>query len=98
MLTIPTDVMLSTWICVGSCGWHNLWRMSLIIFASRVLRNNYPSLASAADAATSLTMAQVMWTFPFNRTDFPSIGMLLRKKYPPALLRPFPADNYDALE
>ena len=95
---MPTDVVLSMWMGVGGCGWPNLWRVILVFFASCVLRKNYPRSASAADATTSLRIAQVMWIFLFNRMDFPSIGMLPRKKYPPDRLWPLPADNYDSLE
>ena len=65
---------------VGSCEWPNLWIMRRRILASRVLRNNAPNYASAADAGANFRMAHVMWTFPFNWMGFPSIIMLPRKK------------------
>ena len=54
--------------------------------ASCALRNSAPSSASAADAATSLRIVQVMWIAPLMMIGSASRGMLPRKKYPPARL------------
>ena len=86
-------------IYIDGCGW--LWVESFVddefyYLCSFVFRNNDPSLASAANAVTSLRMVQVMRAFPFHCMDFPSTGMLPRKNYSPAQLQPLPADKYDA--
>ena len=66
LFTIPTAVVLSTCTGVGGCGWPNSSSISLSILASWALRKSAPNSASAADAATSLKIAQVMWILPFN--------------------------------
>jgi hypothetical protein len=60
-------------------------------FASCALRKSAPSSASAADAATSFRMVDVMWIAPFIFIGSPSLGTLPRKKYPPARLCAFGA-------
>jgi hypothetical protein len=46
---------------VGGCRCSSSTRTSHITFASCALRKSAPSSASAADAATSLRMVQVIW-------------------------------------
>ena len=58
-----------------------------ITLASCTLRNSAPSSASAANAAISLRMVQVIWIAPLIMIGSASRGMLPRKKYPPAQLR-----------
>ena len=84
--TIPTAVMLSTYTGVGGCGWSISSSISLSILASWALRKRAPNYAPAVDAATSLRIAQVMWILPFNRMFWLSLGVLPRKKHPPARL------------
>ena len=63
---------------------------SLVLFF--VFTNSVPSSASAAEAATILSIAHVIAILPFSWIGSPSRGMLPRKKQPPARLRPLPAD------
>ena len=58
LFTIPTVVELSMWIGVGGWGCPSSSRVSLIIFASFAFRNNAPSYASAALAATNFKRVQ----------------------------------------
>ena len=76
------------WGCPSSA---NVRRRTL---ASCAFRKRAPNSASAANAATSLSMVHVIWMAPFNLMGSPSQGRLPRKKYPPGL----EADRYDALE
>ncbi len=80
LLTIPTVVVLSTCIGVGGCGCPSSSRTRCMTLASCALRNSAPSLASAADAATSLRIVQVMWIAPLMMIGMVSHGMLPRKK------------------
>ena len=60
LLTIPTEVVLSTCIGVGGCGCPNYWSAILNTFDSLAFRKRAPSYASAVEAATSLRIAHVM--------------------------------------
>ena len=75
--TIPTAVVLSTWIGVGGCGWPISVRVRRIILASMVFKKRAPNLASAADAATHLRIAHCVSIAPFNLMVHPSLGILL---------------------
>ena len=79
LLTIPIAVVLSMWIGVVGYGWPNSARISLVLFASFVLRNNVPNSASAADAATILRISYDIVMLPFNLMGSPCCGMLPRK-------------------
>ena len=85
--TIPTVVVLSMWIGVEGCGWPSSARVMRRIFASWAFRNKAPSSASAAEAATSLRIVQLMWTAPLRKMGSLSTGIDPKKKYPPARLR-----------
>ena len=98
LFTMPTLVVLSMWIGVGSCECPSLWGVNHSILALRVLRNSAPSSDSAADAATSLRMAQVMCMLPLRLMGLFAFGRLPLKKYPPTRLHGLPADRYDASE
>ena len=69
-----------------------------MIFASFALTNSAPSSASAADAAADFKIAYVTGTLPLSLIGFPFVGMLPRKKYPPARDLPHVAVRYDASE
>ena len=60
LFTIPTAVVLSTWVGVGGCGCPSSNSVKRMILASCVFKNNAPNSASAADAATNLRIAHVM--------------------------------------
>ena len=98
LFTIPTAVVLSTWIGVGGWEWPSSWSIKGMICDSRVLMKSAPNSASAADAATSFSMVHVMAMLPLSLIFYPWHGMLPRKKYPPALLLPRDAVRYDASE
>ena len=59
LITIPTVVVLLMCIGVGGCGCPSSARTSRKTFASCAFRKSAPSSASAADAATSLSMVHV---------------------------------------
>ena len=80
LLTILTVVVLSTCIGVGGCVCPSSLRIRRMTLASCALRNSAPSSASAADAATSLRIVQVMWIAPLMMIGAASRGMLPRKK------------------
>ena len=67
--------------------------MSRKILASFVLINNALNSALATEDATSLSMAHVTEMLPLSRIGSPSHGRLPMKNYPPARLRPLPADK-----
>ena len=83
---------------VGGCGCPSSCSISLITFASWAFKNSAPSSASAADAATSFSIKQVIIILPFKTMGSPSFGKLPRKKYPPARLLALAAVKYDASE
>ena len=83
LFTIPTAVVLLTCMGMGGCLCPISSRMICIIFASWALRNSAPSLASAAEAATSFSMAQVIMTLPLSLIGSPSFGKLPRKNIRP---------------
>jgi hypothetical protein len=80
LLSIPPVVVLSTCMGVGGCGCPSSSRTRHSTLASCVLRNSAPSSASAADAATSLRMVQVIWIAPLIMIGLSSCGILPKKK------------------
>ena len=90
----PTQEKYYPWLVVGDCEWPNFSRVNLIFLVFWVLRNSAPNSTSAVDAATSLRITHVMWMFPCSWMSGLSLGVLPRKKYPPTLLLPCPADKY----
>ena len=66
LFTMPTAVVLSTCIGVGGRGWPSSSNINQMTVASWELRNSAPNSASAANAAMSFKMEQVVKIFPFN--------------------------------
>ena len=86
LLTMLTAVVLSTWMGVGGCGCPSLCKIWRITLASWAFRNSAPSSASAADAATTFKMVQVIMILPLRKIGRPCFGKLSRGKYLPTLL------------
>jgi hypothetical protein len=69
-----------------------------MIFACAVFKNNAPSSASAAEAATSWRITHRSWIGPFNLIGSFGWGTDPRKNLPDALLLARLSDKYDASE
>ena len=86
LFTIPTAVVLSTWIGIGGCKCPNSCRVSRIIFACYAFSKSAPSSASAADAASILRTLHKKCIAPFRMMGYLFFGIDPRKKCPPVLL------------
>ena len=53
---MPVAVLLLQWIGVGDCGYPISYNVSIMILASFAFKNSAPSYASAANAATNLSI------------------------------------------
>ncbi len=91
-------IALSQWTGIFGCGWSRSLRVSLKIIPSWQLRNNAPSLASAADITTNRKIKHSVWKAPLSLMGFSSTGKDSMKKWPHALLRVFSLLKYNALE
>ncbi len=87
-------VLLSVCIGVGGWGWlssSSVWRMEMAVFA---LMKRAQSSASAADDMTACIICKMLSTAPLfvGMSYLPAINMC-----PPARLRAFSLDKYEAL-
>jgi hypothetical protein len=98
LFAMPTTVELSQ--CIGVGGWGCLIYSSVSqkIVACLQLRNNAPSLASAADAMRNLKIAHDVKNAPFNLMGFVGSAFHPIKKCLHAPLWAFASDEYDAPE
>ncbi len=96
LFAMPTAVALLQWTGIFGCGWPRSLRVSLKIIPSWQVRNNAPSLTSAANASTNQKNEHSVWKAPINLMGFPSIGKDLMKKWPHAMLQAFGLLKYDA--
>ncbi len=86
-------VELSVWMGVCGCGCPNSSNVRRIDTAVLALMNSVPSSASAADDITVLIICEMFNTAPLlmGISSMPAIDM-----WPPAWLRAFGSDKYDA--
>ena len=86
-------VELSVCIGVRGCGWPSSSRVRRIDTAAFAFMNNAPSSASAAEDITARIICEMFRTAPLflGMSSFAAMNMC-----PPALLRAFASDKYDA--
>ena len=93
LVRTPCAVELSVWIGVRGCGWPISTRVVLTGTANFALMNIAPSSASAADDITALIIWEMFKIAPLflGMSSLPAM-----KKCPPARLRAFGSERYDA--
>ena len=93
---MPSTVVLSQINSVGGWGKPISFNVSLNLVAVRPLWKSPPSLASAADAATSLRIETVTMMYPFKQSGSWSCCLSPIKKYPAKLLLAMSSFKYEA--
>ena len=93
LLMKPTAVVLSTCAGVGGCGWLSSMRVFLIGMASWQLMYADAISTSAAELIKFLSILHTTWMAPLRIAWFGWMGLPLRKKNPPDLLRDLGADR-----
>ena len=91
-------VALLQLIDVGGCRCPSSCNVSLMILSSFAFKNSAPSSASAAYAATNLSIRHSVDIAPFMWMGCLYRGFHTRKKCPAARLRASLADKYDTSE
>ena len=93
LVTTPCGVVVSVCTCVGGCLWPIYSRAWQAGTASRQLMKRAASLTSAAEDMTAFMIWAMVMTAPLFGGVSVSLDM---KKCPPALIRAFDSERYEA--